>query len=202
MPKSQERCEEIRNEMRNKILHESMLYFARNVFAGTKISDLAKHIGIGQGTIYVYFDSKEELFLEIQKMINREEDIKQLKLLASLPLSAEKKIHKLTDTVMRQLKEDENFAGMIALNTQMLLEQDKSYASEGTTYQSELYKYTAKILSQGQKEGSVVEGAPLKLADYYWGVVYLYSLKKLFTTKYEMIDAADLERTVLREKKG
>ena len=71
MPKSQERCEEIRNEMRNKILHESMLYFARNGFAGTKISDLAKHIGIGQGTIYVYFDSKEELFLEIQKMINR-----------------------------------------------------------------------------------------------------------------------------------
>ena len=202
MPKSQERCEEIRNEMRNKILHESMLYFARNGFAGTKISDLAKHIGIGQGTIYVYFDSKEELFLEIQKMINREEDIKQLKLLASLPLSAEKKIHKLTDTVMRQLKEDENFAGMIALNTQMLLEQDKSYASEGTTYQSESYKYTAKILSQGQKEGSVVEGAPLKLADYYWGVVYLYSLKKLFTTKYEMIDATDLERTVLREKKG
>lgn len=198
MPKSPERCEEIRNEMRSKILHESMLYFARNGFSGTKISDLAKHIGIGQGTIYVYFSSKEELFIEIQNMINRDSDIKQLKLLAALPISAEQKIHKLTNTVLTQLKEDESFAGMIALSTQMLFEQDESCASEGTTYQSKLYQYTAKIIAQGQKEGSVVDGTPLKLADYYWGVVYLYSLKKLFTTKYEMIDAADLERTVLK----
>lgn len=198
MPKSPERCEEIRNEMRSKILHESMLYFAKNGFSGTKISDLAKHIGIGQGTIYVYFSSKEELFLEIQKMVNREDDIKQLQLLEALPISAERKIHELTDTVLTQLKEDESFAGMIALSTQMLFEQDANYASEGTTYQSKLYQYTAKMIEQGQKEGSVVEGTPLKLADYYWGVVYLYSLKKLFTTKYEMIDAADLERTVLK----
>lgn len=198
MPKSPERCEEIRNEMRSKILHESMLYFARNGFSGTKISDLAKHIGIGQGTIYVYFSSKEELFIEIQNMINRDSDIKQLKLLAALPISAEQKIHKLTNTVLTQLKEDESFAGMIALSTQMLFEQDEDYASEGTTYQSKLYQYTAQIIAQGQKEGSVVDGTPLKLADYYWGVVYLYSLKKLFTTKYEMIDAADLERTVLK----
>lgn len=198
MPKSPERCEEIRNEMRSKILHESMLYFARNGFSGTKISDLAKHIGIGQGTIYVYFSSKEELFIEIQNMINRDSDIKQLKLLAALPISAEQKIHKLTNTVLTQLKEDESFAGMIALSTQMLFEQDENCASEGTTYQSKLYQYTAQIIAQGQKEGSVVDGTPLKLADYYWGVVYLYSLKKLFTTKYEMIDATDLERTVLK----
>ena len=60
MPKSPEKCQEIREETRSKILHDSMLYFAKNGFAGTKISDLAKHIGIGQGTIYIYFKSKEK----------------------------------------------------------------------------------------------------------------------------------------------
>ncbi|MDD6394731.1 MAG: TetR/AcrR family transcriptional regulator [Firmicutes bacterium] len=199
MPKSPERCQEIREEMRRKILHESMLYFARNGFSGTKISDLAKHIGIGQGTIYVYFKSKEELFQEIYKMINRDSDIKQIKLLATLPMPAKKKIHKLTEEVMKQLENDESFAGMIALNTQMLLEEDGDYSSNDTTYQSELYKHMAKIIEQGQREGSVVPGNPMKLADYYWGVVYLYSLKKLFTTKYEMISCEDLERTLLRQ---
>ena len=198
MPKSPERCKEIRTEMRTKILHESMLYFARNGFNGTKISDLSKHIGIGQGTIYVYFESKEDLFQEIHKMINREKDIKQLKLLASLPISAKQKIHRLTKSVLQQLEADDSFAGMIALNTQLLLEQDEDYSANGTTYQSELYKYTAKIIEQGQKDGSAVSGAPLKLADYYWGVVYLYALKKLFTKKYEMINSEDLERTVLK----
>lgn len=199
MPKSPERCQEIRDEMRSKILHESMLYFARNGFSGTKISDLAKHIGIGQGTIYVYFKSKEDLFQEIYKMINRDSDIKQLKFLAGIPISAKQKIHKLTETVLNKLENDDSFAGIIALNTQMLLEANGDYSANDTTYQCELYKYTAAIIKQGQKEGSVVSGAPMKLADYYWGVVYLYSLKKLFTTKYEMISCEDLERTLLRQ---
>lgn len=198
MPKSPERCQEIREEMRSKILHESMLYFAKNGFSGTKISDLAKHIGIGQGTIYVYFKSKEELFQEIYKMINLDSYIKKIKLLAAMPISAKKKIHMLTEIVMEQLENDESFAGMIALNTQMLMEKGGDYSSTDTTYQSKLYKHTAKIIEQGQKEGCVVSGNPMKLADYYWGVVYLYSLKKLFTTKYEMISCEDLERTILK----
>lgn len=198
MPKSPERCQEMRTEMRSKILQESMLYFAKNGFSGTKISDLSKYIGIGQGTIYVYFDSKETLFAEVQKMVSSEKDIRQVMLLAGLPISARQKIHKMTQTVLKQLREDEGFAAKIALNTQMLLEKKEGYSAGDTTYQSELYSYMAKILVQGQKEGSVVEGNPIKLADYYWGVVYLYSLKKLFTTQYEMIDEADLERTVLK----
>ncbi len=198
MPKSPERCVEIRDEMRNKIINKSILYFAKNGFAGTKISDLSKHIGIGQGTIYLYFESKEMLFQEIHKRINREKDISQLKLLSKLPIPAKQKIHKLTTTVIQQLQKDEEFAAVIALNTQMLLEQDEAYSADETTYQSELYKYMAKIIEQGQKEDSVVSGNPLKLADYYWGVVYLYALKKLFTTKYEMISSQDLERTILK----
>lgn len=197
MPKSAEKCREIRDEMKSRILHESMLYFARNGFAGTKISDLARHIGIGQGTIYVYFDSKEDLFREIHRMINGEKDIARVKALAMLPIKARQKVHMMSKEIMEQLEKNESFAGVIALNTQMVLEEEAGDTAD-TTYQLELYKYTAKIIEQGQKEGSVVEGTPMKLADYYWGVVYLYSLKKLFTTRYEMISAEDLERTILK----
>lgn len=199
MPKSPEKCQEIREVMRNKILHDSMLYFARNGFSGTKISDLAKYIGIGQGTIYVYFKSKEELFQEIFKIANYENDVKELKLLSSFPISAKKKIHKLTKIVLNKLEEDESFAPKVALNSQIILEQS-SYSSNDTTYQSDLYKYTAKIIEQGQKEGSMVSGSPMKLADYYWSIVYLYALKKLFTIEYEMITVNDLERILLRDK--
>lgn len=197
MPKSPERCEEIRAEMRNKIVHESILYFAKNGFSGTKISDLSKHIGIGQGTIYVYFESKEKLFQEIYQIVNRKSDVQQIKLLASLPISAALKINRLSNKILLQLDEDDSFAGMIALNIQILLEQGKDFSADETTYQSELYKYMAKIIEQGQKEGSVVCGNSLKLADYYWGVVYLYALKQLFTKKYEMINVEDLNRTLL-----
>ncbi|MGM9979054.1 MAG: TetR/AcrR family transcriptional regulator [Clostridium sp.] len=198
MPKSKERCQEIREEMRNTILKKSLLYFAKNGFAGTKISDLSRNIGIGQGTIYVYFQSKEELFQEILKIADSNKILKQMKVLVYTPIPAKKKIRLLSENVMKKLQEDENFAAMIALNTQMLLEKAKNYSSVDTTYQSELYAYTAKIIEQGQKEGTMVDGSSMKLADYYWGVIYLYSLKRLFTTEYEMISIEDLERTILK----
>ena len=198
MPKSKERCQEIREEMRNTILRKALLYFARNGFAGTKISDLSKNIGIGQGTIYVYFDSKEELFQEILKIADSNEMLNKMKLLVVMPISAKKKLRMLSETVLNRLAEDETFAAMIALNTQMLLEKNEAYSSEETTYQTELYNYTSKIIEQGQKEKSMVDGSSIKLADYYWGVVYLYSLKRLFTSEYEMISVEDLERTVLK----
>lgn len=199
MPKSPERCQEIREETRSKILHDSMLYFARNGFAGTKISDLAKHIGIGQGTLYIYFKSKEELFNEIYTLTNYSEDIKNLKILVHLPVSAQKKIRELSKSIMANLMQDENYAAKVALNTQMTFEK-KEFVSEETIYQSELYQLTEKIIIQGQKEGSVVDGIPMKLADYFWGVVYLYSLKKLFTTKYELISEEDLARILLKDE--
>ncbi len=198
MPKSKERCQEIREAMKNTILRKALLYFARNGFAGTKISDLSKNIGIGQGTIYVYFESKEELFQEILKIADSNEMLKKMKLLAGMPISAKKKLRMLSETVLNRLKEEETFAAMIALNTQMLLEKNEAYSSEETTYQTELYNYTSKIIEQGQKEKSMVDGSSMKLADYYWGVVYLYSLKRLFTSEYEMISIDDLERTVLK----
>ena len=196
MPKTKQQCNEIKKQTKEKILHNSMLYFARNGFAGTKISDLAKYIGIGQGTLYLYFATKEDLFQEIKKTIEEKQDIRNMKLIAHLPISARKKITKISETVLARLMKDENYAGMIALNTQMMLEQDCDNSSSDTTYQSELYQCMASIIEQGQKEGTVVKGNAMKLADYYWGVVYLYALKKLFTTQYEMIDAKDLNRTL------
>ncbi|MCF2642962.1 MAG: TetR/AcrR family transcriptional regulator [Lachnospiraceae bacterium] len=201
MPKSSERCREIREEMKEKIIKESMLYFAKNGFSGTKISDLAKYIGIGQGTIYVYFKSKEDLFSEIYRRINNSSDIKELKRLSHLPISARQKIHKLTQSIMENLKADKNYAAKVTLNTQMMLGEE-DYASADTTYQSKLYQYTAQIIKQGQKEGSVVAGDAMKLSDYYWGVVYLYALKQLFTTSYEMISVKDLERILLKDEKN
>ena len=107
MPKSKERCQEIREEMRRTILQKSLLYFAKNGFAGTKISDLSKNIGIGQGTIYVYFESKEELYQEILRIADYEQELKQLKLLLHLPMSAKSKLRRLSERVLHQLQEDE-----------------------------------------------------------------------------------------------
>lgn len=196
MPKSAKRCQEIREEMRKKILDESMLYFAKNGFRGTKISDLAGKIGIGQGTIYTYFASKEELFLEINNIVSMSKEIGALKLLVALPLPAASKIKQLSKNILDRLNSEDGFAAKITLNTQLLLEQS---AASNVTYDTELYRLTAKLVEQGQDEGSVVAGSSMKLVDLYWGTIYLYSLKKLFTSNYEELTTEDLSRVLIRD---
>ena len=189
--KSQERCQEIREETRNLIIRKSVLYFAKNGFDGTKISDLSRHIGIAQGTIYIYFKSKEELYSEIFSISDKIAKNDKLTTLVKLPLPADTKIRKLSDYLIKNLKEDEMFSAGIALYTQRLL--------EGEADQS-FYKTTEKIIKQGQKEGCVVSGNSRKLSELYWGVVYLYAVKNMYQTDFAMINSDDLSRVLLGDK--
>ena len=191
MPKSQERCQEIREETRNLIIRKSVLYFAKNGFDGTKISDLSRHIGIAQGTIYIYFKSKEELYSEIFSISDKIAKNDKLTTLVKLPLPADTKIRKLSDYLIKNLKEDEMFSAGIALYTQRLL--------EGEADQT-FYKATEKIIKQGQKEGSVVSGNSRKLSELYWGVVYLYAVKNMYQNDFAMINSDDLSRLLLGDK--
>lgn len=57
------------------------------------------------------------------------------------------------------------------------------------------------MIKQGQKEGTVVKGNSLKLSELYWGVVYLYAVKSLYTSDFTLITSADLSRLLLEDKK-
>ena len=188
MPKTEEQCQQIREDMRNRILKESSLYFARNGFGDTKIGDLARHIGIGQGTIYLYFKSKEELFEEIRKGAENKDEIKRLKTLAKLPVPAKTKINKLSEEMEKKLKNDDEYVVRITILSQLLLEKKEEL------YKNDLYKILAEIIKQGQKEGSVINGDAFYLADLYWGTVYMYALKKLFVPDCKMVTKDTLSR--------
>src|SRR5215468_1515560 len=48
---------------RRAILEAARSVFARQGYAGTVVEDIAAHAGIGKGTLYLYFPSKEQIFL-------------------------------------------------------------------------------------------------------------------------------------------
>ena len=194
MPKNKEKCKQMREDMRDRILKESSVYFAKNAFGDTKMSDLAKHIGIGQGTIYLYFKSKEELFEEIRKAADNKEEVLKLKILSKLPISAKEKIDRISKEVIKKLKDDDDYKVKITIYTQLLLEK------EYEIYSSEMYKLLAKIIKQGQKEGSVVEGNAVYLSDLYWGIVYLNSLKLLYMENHKLVTKDTLNRLLLKDK--
>ncbi|NNF97881.1 MAG: TetR/AcrR family transcriptional regulator [Desulfobacteraceae bacterium] len=52
-------------EKKIRILGAASRVFARKGFAGTRIAEVAVEAGIGKGTVYEYFDSKEVLFFDV-----------------------------------------------------------------------------------------------------------------------------------------
>lgn len=45
-----------------EIVEAALAVFARDGFAGTRLEDVAERVGISKGTIYLYFENKEEVF--------------------------------------------------------------------------------------------------------------------------------------------
>lgn len=54
-----------KSDLREKIIQAAIESFAQSGFDRTRIEDIAKRLGLSKGTIYLYFNSKEDLFLAI-----------------------------------------------------------------------------------------------------------------------------------------
>ena len=54
-----------KQEKRNQIIEAAIRVFAKMGFAKTKMLQIAEAAGIGKGTIYEYFHSKEDLFVSV-----------------------------------------------------------------------------------------------------------------------------------------
>ena len=52
-------------DKRDRILDAAVAVFAKTGFHATKVSDIARQAGVADGTIYLYFRSKEELLVSL-----------------------------------------------------------------------------------------------------------------------------------------
>ena len=65
MPRTEAANQQIRDERRRHILDVSVLVFARQGLAATKITDIAAEGEMSPGLIYRYFTSKEEIYAAV-----------------------------------------------------------------------------------------------------------------------------------------
>lgn len=59
------RAAEVREQRRRQILDAALEVFAAKGYHDTSISDLVAAVGVARGTFYLYFESKEAIFLDL-----------------------------------------------------------------------------------------------------------------------------------------
>ena len=55
----------VSDERKNQILEAAMVVFSRTGFQGTRMDDIVTESGLSKGTLYWYFDSKEEIIVSL-----------------------------------------------------------------------------------------------------------------------------------------
>src|SRR3569623_1598128 len=62
-PRERSKRKDASAERRRAILDAARTVFARQGYTATVVEDIAKHVEIGKGTLYLYFPSKEQIYL-------------------------------------------------------------------------------------------------------------------------------------------
>ncbi len=98
-------------EKKTRIIKAASRVFARKGFAGTLISEVAGEAGIGKGTVYEYFKSKEDLFFAVFEWLSNQSNEAVKIDIAALRGTAAERLVVMNDSVMKAwMNEMDNFA--------------------------------------------------------------------------------------------
>ena len=61
-----------RGEKRPRLVKAATAVFAQKGYASTRVAEIAERAGVGKGTVYEYFSSKEELLFAVFESINQD----------------------------------------------------------------------------------------------------------------------------------
>lgn len=79
---------------RPRLVDAACAVFAEKGYASTRVADIAERAGVGKGTVYEYFSSKEELLFAVFELINAEISLRMNDALAAGD-SGEEKLHNM-----------------------------------------------------------------------------------------------------------
>lgn len=94
-----------KKEKRNLILEAAAQVFAMRGYSRTLIADIAVQAGVGKGTVYEYFDSKEDLFFAVFKWFVQATEAKAKVSISALGGSASDRLLALSDSLMNSWDE-------------------------------------------------------------------------------------------------
>jgi TetR/AcrR family fatty acid metabolism transcriptional regulator len=155
-------------DKRERILRAAVRVFAKNGFYATRVSDVAKAAGVADGTIYLYFKSKDELLLSLF-----EDRVEALLSFMKLELPKQKdapaKLRRVIELQLGLLEGERDLAEVFTVILRQSTKLLKEYAAPKFLAYLESI---AAVVSEGQAAGDFrADVPPLVVARATWGAL-------------------------------
>jgi TetR/AcrR family fatty acid metabolism transcriptional regulator len=155
-------------DKRPRILEAAVRVFAKNGFYATRVSDVAKAAGVADGTIYLYFKSKDELLLSlfedrVEKLLAyMRHELPKLK-------GAPAKLRRIIELQLGLLEGERDLAEVLTVILRQSTKLLKEYAAPKFMAYLEAI---AAVVSEGQAAGVFRRDIPpLLIARATWGAL-------------------------------
>lgn len=180
-------------EVREAILDATDNLLARYGYKKMTIDDLAQEVGIGKGSIYLHFSSKEEIVLShIDRIIERLQG--ELKNIAAKKISPEEKLKRMI--LARVLVRFDSVQHYTQSLNDLLSALRAKLLARRKTHFSEEAKLLASVIDEGQKENFFSEGNALELAETF--LLATNSLLPYSLSVKELGERHDIEKKTKR----
>ena len=172
--------EKIPDSKRDKIFQVAITEFAANGYSGTNINIIAKNAGISIGSMYNYFDSKEDLFLSIvdHGYGILEQALNEVIIENGSIFEIVERLFRVTFAYTKSYKEMNQI--YLDLSTQGLSNLSKRLPCKMETITNELY---SKILKNAKEKNEISSDINEKLIAFYIDnllVMYQFSLTSIY----------------------
>jgi AcrR family transcriptional regulator len=169
MSDSSNRQEKIREQRRSQILKAAFEIFSKKGYNATKVSEVAARAGVSQGTIYWYFDSKEDLLT--QSLISFFEEMSQgmIESLDQFPTATEK-LRSLADTLENFIRSAEGLF-IIFLEFWASSSQREEVGKIWSDILVQYKDFLSNIIQEGIQNG---EFRPVDAEGLVWAVMAAY----------------------------
>jgi AcrR family transcriptional regulator len=180
-------------EVREAILDATDRFLARYGYKKMTIDDLAQEVGIGKGSIYLHFTSKEEIVLShIDRIIERLKE--ELSRIAAQDASPEERLEKMLVTrVLFRFESVQHYTqslnDLLAAVRPKLLVRRKHYFSE----EAEIF---ARVIEEGNRLEVFESENPLETAETF--LLATNSLLPFSLTTQELGERSEIEEKVGR----
>jgi AcrR family transcriptional regulator len=155
--------EHMREATRRRIIREAASEFARLGFDQANINVIAEQAGIGKGTIYLYFESKRDLFLDMLRFIAREQ-LAAIRAALAPDGTLQQRLERLYQAFVH-LAEEERDSFNVYMSA--LYGVNRAFQTEATKLLRDYVAVIALMLEQSQARGEIkcndVEAAALMI---------------------------------------
>jgi AcrR family transcriptional regulator len=160
-----------REEVRGRILEVARRLFFAQGFAAANLDDVAHQAGIAKGTIYRYFESKAELYVEVLAQ-NSDQFVERMQAVIDASLSPADQIRALGRFYLRHYSENpEYFRIFWALENQRLIgELPEALVREVTLLWRRCLEIVAGVIRRGVELGHFLPCDPWETANVLWVV--------------------------------